>query len=284
MEEIRKMIWKLSQCQGISPVGVWKVITFGKQKQYWDFDPSEIIRIAQLSKSTNKFLESWRRVPMEKYERQQFITVLDSSYPQLLKEIADPPAILYYRGNLGLLKGKKIAFVGARDATHYGKQAVKKIIPKIVNHNYTIVSGLAKGIDGYAHHYALQAAGNTIGVIGTGVDVCYPRETAFLHLEMAKRHLILSEYPDGTKPARYHFPQRNRIIAGLAQGTCVVEAKARSGSLITAQLALEYGREVFAIPGSILKEHSTGCHQLIQDGAKCTNSVQDILDELRHFN
>lgn len=282
--EKREFLWKLSQCRGIGPRGIWSVIKFGEEKNYWDFEPSEIVRIARISKYTYRFLESWRLISLENYHQQRFITILDQEYPELLKMIADPPTVLYYRGNLELLKTKKIAFVGSRDATDYGKIVIKKLIPEIIDHNYTVVSGLAKGIDGCAHHYTLLNKGNTIGIVGTGVDICYPRQTAYLQLEMAKNHLLLSEYPDGTRPSRHFFPQRNRIIAGISEGTCVVEARKRSGSLITAQQALENGREVFAVPGSILCEQSVGCHQLIQDGAKCVNSVKDILTELKHFS
>src|SRR5699024_8823103 len=139
------------------------------------------------------------------------------------------------------------------------------------------------GVDRFSHELAIRSGGKTIGVVGCGLDICYPREVSDLFFEMKKNHLILSEYPLGTPIKRYHFPMRNRIIAGLSDGTCVVEAKERSGSLITAQLALEAGKEVFAVPGEILSGQSNGCHHLIQDGAKCVYRIEDILEELPQY-
>nr|OTP18658.1 DNA protecting protein DprA [Enterococcus sp. 9E7_DIV0242] len=153
----------------------------------------------------------------------------------------------------------------------------------MVAEEIVIVSGLAKGIDSSCHEATIKNGGQTIGVIGTGLDQCYPAETAFLHNKIAKEHLLLSEYPNGTKPKRHHFPMRNRIIAGLSSGTCLIEASKKSGSLITAQAAMEYGREVFAVPGNIFLPHSEGSHSLISEGATCAFSPQDILNQINFF-
>ena len=177
-----------------------------------------------------------------------------------------------------MLSKPKLAVVGARKCSEIGKQSVRKIVSELGNH-FTIVSGLARGIDTCAHMEALINKGNTIAVIGTGLDVYYPKENKALQDYMSKNHLVLSEYGPGEQPLKYHFPERNRIISGLCQGVMVVEAKLRSGSLITCERAMEEGRDVFAIPGNILDGKSDGCHHLIQEGAKCITTGFDILSE-----
>ena len=177
-----------------------------------------------------------------------------------------------------MLSKPKLAVVGARKCSETGKQSVRKIVSELGNH-FTIVSGLARGIDTCAHIEALKNKGNTIAVIGTGLDVYYPKENKALQDYMAKNHLVLTEYGPGEQPLKYHFPERNRIISGLCQGVMVVEAKLRSGSLITCERAMEEGRDVFAIPGNILDGKSDGCHHLIQEGAKCITTGFDILSE-----
>ncbi|HAP4962806.1 TPA: DNA-protecting protein DprA, partial [Enterococcus faecalis ADL-336] len=210
----------------------------------------------------------------------QFMTILDAVYPKLLREIYNPPAILFYRGNLQLLSRRKIGIVGARYATSYGLRVTEALVPKIVKEGFTIVSGLAKGIDSRSHEMAIQNGGQTIGILGTGLDVYYPYEKKELQQTMKQNQLVLTEYVNGSGPKKYHFPARNRIIAGLSLGVCVMEARKNSGSLITAQAAMDYGREVFAVPGSIFQSFSTGCHELIQDGAKCVQTIDDICEEL----
>lgn len=207
------------------------------------------------------------------------MTILSEAYPLYLKEIYNPPAALFYHGNLAWLKRPALAMVGSRAATVYGRKIVSNLIPELVG-KYVMVSGLAKGIDTSVHQHTIRHQGKTIGVIGTGLDVVYPQENLRLQQYMGERQLLVSEYPPGTAPLPYHFPARNRIIAGLSQGTVIIEAKQKSGSLITAQLALESGREVFAVPGSVIDERSIGCLELIQQGAKCVINSRDILEEL----
>jgi len=203
----------------------------------------------------------------------------DTNYPAFLRAIADPPHVLYAQGNLGLLHSPCIAMVGSRAATAYGKRAAFTLARDLADRKITVVSGLAMGVDSEAHRGALSVQGATIGVLGCGLDVTYPRQNAKLYAEIRSKGLLLSEYPLGTSPDGFHFPARNRIIAGLSKGVVVVEAARKSGSLITAEMAMEEGREVFAVPGQIDSFKSSGAHWLLQQGAKLVQSAEDILVE-----
>ncbi|MEH7010725.1 DNA-processing protein DprA [Neobacillus niacini] len=210
------------------------------------------------------------------------ISILDKNYPALLKEIYQPPWVLFVKGNLNLLdKQPKLAVVGSRQATQYGKNAISLMFPRLVEKGLVIVSGLATGIDTLAHEYAMKNGGNTIAVIAGGLYHVYPKENAELAREMMKTQLVVSEYPPDTKPMRWHFPARNRIISGMSNGTFIIEAKRKSGSLITANYAVNEGREVFSLPGSIFNPSSLGTNDLIKQGAKLVMSSEDILEELR---
>ena len=282
----RQLLFKLAVCQGIGNLGILKVLQEAVAQKRVDFSSTEIIRIAEIKKYRKLFEQSWLHHTIHSealYIRQcqhQFMTILDAVYPKLLREIYNPPAILFYRGNLQLLSRRKIGIVGARYATSYGLRVTEALVPKIVKEGFTIVSGLAKGIDSRSHEMAIQNGGQTIGILGTGLDVYYPYEKKELQQTMKQNQLVLTEYVNGSGPKKYHFPARNRIIAGLSLGVCVMEARKNSGSLITAQAAMDYGREVFAVPGSIFQSFSTGCHELIQDGAKCVQTIDDICEEL----
>jgi DNA processing protein len=208
------------------------------------------------------------------------LTLGDADYPSALFQTADPPVLLYAQGRLELLRGPTLAVVGSRNPTPGGVETAKAFATSLSQAGVTIVSGLASGIDAAAHEGGLQGEGSTLAVVGTGLDRVYPRENRELAHRIAHNGLLLSEYPLGTPPLAAHFPQRNRIIAGLSQGTLVVEAALQSGSLITARMALEAGRDVFAIPGSIHSPQSRGCHVLIKQGAKLVDAAQDILDEM----
>jgi DNA processing protein len=210
------------------------------------------------------------------------ITIFDEEYPSLLKEIYQPPWALFVKGDLSLLQvDKKLAVVGSRQATQYGRNAMRLIFPGLIEKDILIVSGLAKGIDSYAHEYAIKNGGKTIAVIAGGFNHIYPKENLPLAKEMMNTQLIISEYPPDTKPLRWHFPARNRIISGLAIGTFIIEAKRKSGSLITANYAINEGRDVFALPGSIFNPFSFGTNDLIQQGAKLVSKAEDILEEYR---
>lgn len=209
------------------------------------------------------------------------LTLGDAAYPPALLEIPDPPLILYVRGRPALLSAPAMAVVGSRNATAQGIANAEKFSETLSQAGLTIVSGLALGIDTAAHQGALRGAvGSTIAVIGTGADIVYPARNRPLAERLAEEACIVSEYPLGMPPVAANFPRRNRIISGLARGVLVIEAAAQSGSLITARLAAEQGREVFAIPGSIHSPLAKGCHQLIKQGAKLVESAQDILEEL----
>jgi DNA processing protein len=210
------------------------------------------------------------------------VTLADARYPAALLNTADPPLMLYLRGRAEVLAHPRmLAIVGSRNPTPQGETNARQFARSLGQAGLCVVSGLALGVDGAAHAGALDSGAPTIAVVGTGLDTVYPTRHAALAARIAANGLIVSEYPLGTPPLAAHFPQRNRIIAGLSQGTLVVEAAVRSGSLITARCAAEQGREVFAIPGSIHAPQSRGCHALIRQGAKLVESAQDILEDLQ---
>ncbi|HFL1952512.1 TPA: DNA-processing protein DprA [Streptococcus agalactiae] len=266
---------------GLTNLNINNIINYLKKNSLTSLS---VRNMAVVSKCKNPtfFIENYKQLDLKKL-RQEFkkfpvLSILDSNYPLELKEIYNPPVLLFYQGNIELLSKPKLAVVGARQASQIGCQSVKKII-KETNNQFVIVSGLARGIDTAAHVSALKNGGSSIAVIGSGLDVYYPTENKKLQEYMSYNHLVLSEYFTGEQPLKFHFPERNRIIAGLCQGIVVAEAKMRSGSLITCERALEEGREVFAIPGNIIDGKSDGCHHLIQEGAKCIISGKDILSE-----
>lgn len=210
----------------------------------------------------------------------KIITLADTEYPRALLESGDPPTLIYARGRAELLDSVCLAVVGSRNATPQGCRDALQFSEAFSRAGITIVSGLALGVDAAAHRGGLNARGSTIAVLGTGVDVTYPRANAALAAEIAERGLLVSEFPLGSSALAHHFPRRNRVISGLSRGCLVVEAAVASGSLITARLAADQGREVFAIPGSIHSPLSRGCHALIKSGAKLVESAEDVLSEI----
>jgi DNA processing protein len=215
---------------------------------------------------------------------QRFIvTLADETYPRPLLEISDPPPLLYARGQLALLQRSALAIVGSRNATAQGERNAEEIAKALSGAGLTVVSGLALGIDAAAHRGGLAAQGSTIAVLGTGIDLVYPQRNATLAAQVAEHGLLLSEFPLGTPAAAHNFPRRNRLISGLARGCLVIEAALASGSLITARLAAEQGRDVFAVPGSIHSPLSKGCHALIKSGAKLVETAEDVLSEFSGF-
>ncbi|HEX9879232.1 MAG TPA: DNA-processing protein DprA [Candidatus Binatia bacterium] len=204
----------------------------------------------------------------------------DGRYPARLRMIPDPPPLLYLKGELGSGANRAIAVVGSRSASEYGLSVTRRLSHGLASLGFLVVSGMARGIDGEAHRSALAAGAPTAAVLGSGVDVFYPPEHEGLYHQIAKRGAVLSELPLGTPPLPHHFPSRNRLISGLSLGVVVVEATEKSGSLITAGLALEQGREVFAVPGPAGSSRSRGTHQLIRQGAKLVESVEHVVEEL----
>lgn len=211
--------------------------------------------------------------------QRQLLTPGDAHYPQLLLQTVDPPLLLYAQGDVSLLNAPSIGVVGSRHPTPQGKENARAFAAELSQAGWTVVSGLAAGIDGAAHEGALAGQGRTVAVVGTGLDRVYPRRHLELAHKIAQYGTIISEYSIGTPPLPPHFPQRNRIIAGITRGTLVIEAALQSGSLITARLAIEAGREVFAIPGSIHSPQSRGCHALLKQGAKLVESAAEVIEE-----
>ena len=234
----------------------------------FDFDPAEDVD---------------RNLAWASQPGQRIVTLADADYPRALLEIADPPSVLYVRGNIELLHRRGLAVVGSRNATPQGVQTAENFSRALAAQGLTIISGLALGIDAAAHRGALAAGGKTIAVIGTGADRIYPARNRDLALAIAEHGAIVSEFPLGTPAIASNFPRRNRIISGLSRGVLVVEAAPESGSLITARLAAEQGREVFAIPGSIHSPVARGCHRLIKQGAKLVETAQDVLEEFGNY-
>jgi len=207
------------------------------------------------------------------------LTLMDEGYPQILREIDDPPLVLYVRGDVSFDPARSIAVVGTRRSTRYATLVAGRLASQLAMKGITVVSGLAAGTDAAAHQGVLDVAGHTIAVMGYGVDRIYPKRNQAIYDGIVETGTVISEYPLGTRPAKWTFPQRNRIIAGLCRGVVVIQAPERSGALITARLSLEQGRDVFAVPGNITNRTSEGSNRLIRDGAKLVMSVDDILDE-----
>lgn len=288
---------RLEQTSGVGPETARKLLSaFGLPENIFSANFSALHKvvperiayalIAPLSDQTQALIDktlAWAAMPGN-----HVLTLADANYPKTLFDIADPPLILYVKGRLDLLSSTSLAIVGSRNATAQGISNAEKFAEVLSQAGLTIVSGMALGIDTAAHQGALRGnrnnpAGSTIAVIGTGADIVYPARNRALAHQIADAGCIVSEYPLGMPAIAANFPRRNRIISGLARGVLVVEAAAQSGSLITARMALEQGRDIFAIPGSIHSPLSKGCHQLIKQGAKLVESAQDILEELVHY-
>jgi len=240
----------------------------------------------KLKLKTLEFLQSpdWNKVESDlcwlDKPGNHLLTFQDPGYPLLLKQIYDPPAGLYVRGDPGILNAMQIGIVGSRKPSPDGRRITREFALQLANLGLTVTSGLAAGLDSHAHSGALQGSGTTIAVLGSGLDVIYPAQNRGLAESVMNQGALVSELPPEYKPIPANFPRRNRIISGMSLGTLVVEAGLRSGSLITARLALEQGREVFAVPGSIYNPLSRGCHQLLRQGAKLVEKIEDIIEEL----
>jgi DNA processing protein len=259
---------------------------FATPERVFSASEAELTRVKGVGAAAVAAIKShdWRPFAEQECERlarsgARVVTFLSAEYPKILLEIADPPPYLYVRGEL---KGSEtaVAVVGSRRASTYGILTTTRLATDLASHGVTVVSGMARGVDTAAHRGALAGGGQTIGVLGCGLDVVYPQENRRLFEEMAEKGALISEFPLGTLPLAENFPRRNRIISGMARGVLVVEAMENSGSLITAQFALEQGREVFAIPGNISSGASRGTNRLIKQGAKLVECVADILEEL----
>lgn len=272
----------------LGTIGCQRLVeAFGSPIEVFKAKQTDILRAKGVKKSALTLLAN--EPPFAAMEKElakakamgvKIVSLDDNEYPALLRTIYAPPVILYLRGSFEVISRPAVAIVGSRAATAYGVKIARKLAADLTMRGVMVVSGMALGIDTAAHYGTLDRGGPTIAVLGCGVDVIYPRQNMKLYGEIMKNGLIVSEYPLGTKPESFRFPSRNRIISGMAMGTVVVEAAKRSGSLITARMAMDEGREVFAIPGRIDSFKSAGTHHLLQEGAKLVNSVEDILEEL----
>lgn len=262
---------------------------FGSLKAAWTVTPEELSSVEGIGQQSAIAICQHRdklnvdRI-LRDHESQDFLTPADPDYPQLLAEIPDPPPVLYYRGQVELLRDldrqSGVAIVGTREPSDYGRRWTRKLTTTLAQHGFTIMSGLADGIDAEAHRSCLEVGGNTIAVLGTGVDLVYPPKNRGLYQQLLKTGLALSEYPAGTQPDRSHFPRRNRIVAGLSRAVIVIEGSTRSGALITANLANEYGRDVYALPGSLDNPRSAACLSLISKGAQIILGESELMEHL----
>jgi len=259
---------------------------FGSLDAAWEASPLELARAGLDRRSIDALVTTRQNIDLDATMRrldQLHVTVLtwdDPAYPQSLRTIDAPPPVLYVRGELTSRDEWAVAVVGTRRPTAYGREVASMLAAGLARHGVTVVSGLARGIDGAAHQGALAGGGRTIAVLGSGIDIIYPAEHRRLAEEIIGHGALVSDYPVGTPPEAANFPPRNRIISGLSRGVVVVEGAEDSGALITADDAMEQGREVFAVPGNILARQSGGTNKLIQQGAKLVTSVEDILEDL----
>lgn len=286
MDEFTLKLAHLHHCRGIGWKTIYNILKSDPELKSVYHQTIENIILQTNTSSTftfNDLQSDLIRKQIRQYTSNdiQIITIFDNEYPMLLKETYQPPWVLYAKGDIALLKKEMyLAVVGARQHTEYGENAINYLFPQLIKKGITIVSGLATGIDTIAHRTAISEGGKTIGVIAGGLFHIYPQTNKKLASEMMKNHLVISEYPPDTKPTRWQFPMRNRVISGMSHGTLIVQAKSKSGSLITANYAVQEGREVFALPGSIFSANSQGTNELIQQGAKLVNSPKDIIEEL----
>lgn len=290
MEDKKYWIW-LSRIEGLGSVKINKLLELYKYpKAIWDLQKEELMQVDGIGLTlANKICEQKYRKGldvyldyMKKYDI-KLITIQDERYPNKLRNIYDAPAILYVKGNTSILNDFAISIIGCRECSEYGKKIAKEISFKLSQYNINIISGMAKGIDSYAHIGCLNAKGKTIAVLGNGLDRVYPKENIGLYNEIIKTGgAVISEYIIGTKPEKMNFPARNRIVSGLSNGIVVVEAKEKSGTLITVDFALEQGKNVFVVPGNITSDNSRGTNGLIKQGAKMITCVDDILEEYNY--
>ncbi len=284
------MAW--SQIPGIGPISLQKLQQhFGNLQQAWEASPEELKQVAGLKqKAIAEFVKKRSQIhPQELLQQHQknnphFWTPADPEYPRLLLEIPDPPPVLYYRGqpNLEENQGLKpmVAMVGTREPSEYGKRWTYRLSKFLTQNGFTVVSGMAKGIDTQAHQGCLAANGRTYAVFGCGIDFIYPWENRQLYWEILQQGLVISEHPAQTKPHRLHFPKRNRIVAGLCRAVMVMEAPPQSGALITARQAGEFGRDLYVLPGRIDDRNAQGCLRLIKNGADVIENEDDLLEML----
>lgn len=286
MSDLRYWIG-FNEVRGIGPLRLRALLdTYGSIERAWHASPEQLSSIGVDSRSVKNLVRARSDIDLERRLEQilaqgvQVLTWDSPSYPQLLLETHAPPPVLYVKGELREQDAWAVAVVGTRRASTYGREVTRRLAGELARNGITVVSGMARGIDGVAHQAALDAGGRTIAVFGCGIDRIYPAEHRKLARQIAANGALISDYPLGTPPEGRNFPPRNRIISGLSLGVLVTNAGKTSGALITADFAAEQGRDVFAVPGSILNRGSVGPNHLIQDGAKLVIGAEDILEEL----
>ena len=278
----------LNAIPGFGPVLIKALLDrFGHPKRIFEASRRELARVdgigerlAGMIKETDIRGTVHRELKLIEKLNASIVTIKDPSYPNNLRQIYDSPPLLYVRGDLQPMDDLAVSMVGSRLASNYGRMITERIAGDLARHGVTIVSGMARGIDSASHRGALSVGGRTIAVLGCGIDIVYPRENRHLFEEIMAHGAVISEFPMSTPPEGVNFPRRNRIISGLSLGVVIVQATSRSGSLITARLALEQNRDVFAVPGNIGMAGSQGTNRLIKQGAKLVESAEDILEEI----
>ena len=290
-EKMQKYLYGFSLLE-LGPVGFRKLAEYFEDWQKaWQASADQLVQAGLREKSVQRIVKEREKINLEKQWLKlqksglKFITVEDSVYPKLLQEIASPPFLLFYLGNLELLQRKQLAVIGARRFTEYGRMVVNKIVPELVQAGLVITSGLAQGIDSLAHQACLQANGFTVAVLGMGLAEAQKNsyQQKLISEIVAKGGLVVSEYHPFQPASNYTFPARNRIVSGLSLGVLVVEAGLKSGTSITANYALEQNRELFAVPGSIFSDKSIGTHHLLKQGAQLVTGAGDILESFNFF-
>lgn len=287
LESTRLRLIHIHRCDGITRKTLRKLLQLDPSLQtIYTLSASQIHHYILIPEDKAKRLfndlhnDMLRQELQKDLRKYKVITILDDTYPPMLKAIKDAPLVLYAMGNVPLIKQTpSISVIGTRKPSPFAGDKMKYIVSPLVRNNWVIISGMAKGIDSFAHRLSLHYHGKTIAVLGGGFNHIYPKENIPLFNQLIKTGLALSEYPPDTPPKPYHFPERNRIISGLSFATLVIEATAKSGTLITVDQALDQGREVYAVPGSPHIVQAAGCLQLIQDGAKLATSHQAIVDD-----
>ena len=291
MKDKKYWVW-LSRIEGLGSIKINKLLQqFQNPENIWHQDEEELKKVEGIGEILAKKIcdENYKNgldryiEYMEKYNI-DIITIEDEEYPNKLKNIYDPPVMLYIKGNKKILQDFSISMIGCRQCSTYGKKVANDLAYELSQKGINIVSGLATGIDSFAHIGCIKAKGKTIAVLGNGLDRVYPKENIGLFNEIVKTGgAIISEYVIGTRPERMNFPARNRIVSGLSNGVIVIEAKEKSGTLITVDFAQDQGKDVFVVPGNITSPNSKGTNSLIKEGAKIVTCVEDVLEEYNNF-
>jgi len=281
----------LNLIEHVGPIRLRQLLEhFGEAPEVLRASKQQLLQVRNIGEETAEAIASWEKTIDLNGELKRIgefgcriVTQADAEYPELLRQIYDPPILLYVKGQLLPKDKNAVAMVGSRMTTHYGMEAARRLAYQLAYVGVTVVSGAARGIDSAAHQGALSGKGRTIAVLGTGINLVFPSENRQLYEQIASNGALITQFPFNRKPDKQSFPIRNRIVAGMTLGTVVVEANLTSGALITANFAVEYGRQVFAVPGRIDSPRSKGCHELIKKGAKLCESAEDILSEFEYL-